>query len=294
MNIFLTGATGYVGSGVLSALTSAGHAVTALVRTDEAAAAVRRDGVEPVIGTMGDAALITALARDTDGVIHTASPGDETSPAAEDALAAAVLAGLGERDAAFIRTGGIWVHGSGAAITEATPRNAPPLVAWREEIDTRVLATPGVRSILVEPGIVYGRGGGIPNMVVGAGTSGDPAALELIGDGTQHWSTVHVDDLGELYVAALERGAAGSTFLGASGSNPTSRELGEAASRARGLDGRVVPEAPERTVERLGAFGEALLLDQQATGAHAREALGWEPTRPSLVDEIERGSYRRD
>ena len=289
MNVFLTGATGFIGSGVLAALVSAGHSVTALVRTEDKAASVRRDGVSPVVADMRDAEVVRRLAAEADAVITTASPGDETRAAAESAFADAVLAGL-RHGATFVRTGGVWVHGSGADLTEDGPLAAPRLVAWREAIDERVMKAPGVRSLLIEPGVVYGRGKGLPNVVVSAATAGDPAALVLIGPGTQHWTTIHVDDLADLYVTALDHGEPGSRYLGVSGQNPTVRELGEAASHRRGLNGRVVPEDAAETVARLGDFGEALLLDQQATGEKAR-ALPWKPTRPSLLDVIASGGY---
>ena len=290
MNVFLTGATGYIGSALLPALISAGHSVTALVRSEEKGEAVRKRGATPAVGDIADRDLVRRLAADADAVVATASPGDATSSEVETAFADAVLEGLGE-GRTFVRTGGIWVHGSGADITEQTPIDAPALVAWRQALDTRVLEAPGIRSVLIEPGIVYGHHGGIPNLVVTAERTDQPPALRLVGPGSQHWTTVHVDDLAELYVAALEQAATGSRFLGVGGDNPTTRELGEAASHRLGLEGRVVPEAPAALVERLGGFGEALLLDQQASGEKARGELGWKPSRPSLVEEIASGGY---
>ncbi|WP_433382570.1 NAD-dependent epimerase/dehydratase family protein [Actinoplanes sp. CA-142083] len=275
MNVFLTGATGYIGSSVLSALVSAGHTVTALVR-DEAKA--RGAGATLVVGSIDDRELVRRLAAGADAVIATASPGDATSETVETAFAEAVLEGL-RPGATFVRTGGIWVHGSGAAITEDTPRDAPGLVAWREELDTRALAAEGVRSVLIEPGIVYGRGTGIIGVVVSSARDGS-----LVGPGTQHWTTVHVDDLAELYVAALTQGG-GGVYLGVSGHNPTVRELGEA------VNSQAMPEEPAALVARLGAFGAALLLDQQATGEKARRELGWKPSRPSVLEEIASGGY---
>ncbi|MEV6302154.1 NAD-dependent epimerase/dehydratase family protein [Actinoplanes sp. NPDC051861] len=270
MNILLTGATGYIGSAIRPALIASGHTVTALVRAS--------GGEGDVVGDMRDKTLVRRLAEKSDAVIHTATPGDETSADADRDFADAVLSGL---DGVFVRTGGIWVYGEGEAITEESPIAAPPIVAWREEVNRRVLGASNVRSVLVEPGVVYGRGGGIPRML----------SEELIGDGSQHWATVHVDDLADFYALALERAGRGEKFLAVSGVNPTVRELGEAVSRRKGLGGRVVPEEPGRTVGRLGEFGRALLLDQQASGEKGRRVLGWRPRRRSLVAEIEAGGY---
>nr|WP_221380077.1 NAD-dependent epimerase/dehydratase family protein [Actinoplanes polyasparticus] len=281
MKIFLTGATGYIGSRVLPALTAAGHSVTALVRK----CSVRGAGVTPVVGDMRDRDTVRQLAGEADAVIALATPGDATSAAADDDFVGAVLAGL-RPGATLVRTGGIWVYGDGDGITEEKPLDAPAIVAWREAVDRRALTAPGIRSLLIEPGIVYGYGAGIPAMFFG-----NRAEVRLVGPGAQHWTTVHVDDLAELYVAALTLGAAGERFIAVGGDNPTVREMGAAASRRLGLDGRVVPEDAAATVERLGDFGAALLLNQQASGEKARRELSWKPTRPSLLEELASGPY---
>jgi nucleoside-diphosphate-sugar epimerase len=108
----------------------------------------------------------------------------------------------------------------------------------------------------------------------------------MIGSGDQRWSTVHVDDLADLYVLALEKAPAGSYFIGASGVNPTVREITEAVSRSVGLAGRVEPEPVVQTLDRLGLLGEALLLDQQASGDTARRVLGWAPAGTSVLEDI--------
>jgi nucleoside-diphosphate-sugar epimerase len=107
--------------------------------------------------------------------------------------------------------------------------------------------------------------------------------LTLIGSGEQHWTTVHVDDLADLYVRVLTQAPGGKAYIAASGDNPTVRELGEAIADT------VVPESDEATVARLGGFGEALLLDQQASGQRARSELGWQPSRPTLVELLAKG-----
>jgi nucleoside-diphosphate-sugar epimerase len=293
MSIFLTGATGYIGSAVLRQLRLQGRDVTALVRSSEKAAKIEALGATPVIGDITDRELLTEQAIASDGVIHLASPGDASSRDADDAVVTAVLAGLEGSDKRYVHTGGVWVWGSNADITEDSPRNAPAITAWRWEIEKRVLEARGVSTSLIAPAIVFGHGSGIPAIFTDGeyGDSVDPA-VQLVGDGSQHWATVHVDDLAELYILAFDLGGAGSTYIGASGENPTVREIGEAAAFGQGLDSRVEPQTIDESRARLGEpFADALLLDQQARGSAARIDLGWEPNGPSILDEMRAGSY---
>ncbi|GLK17574.1 NAD-dependent epimerase/dehydratase family protein [Herbiconiux flava] len=295
MAIFLTGATGFIGSAVLRQLREQGRDVVALVRSSSSAAEVEALGARAVLGELTDREIVTHLALESDGVIHLASPGDESSAPTDDAFVTAVLAGLEGSDKPYVHTGGIWIFGNGSAITETSPFDPPALTSWRLPVEARVRSAVGVKTSIIAPGIVFGNGGGIPNLIVDAPRgSGVAPALELIGPGEQHWTTVFVDDLAELYVLAFDLAPAGSYYIGASGQNPTVRELGEAAAQAAGLDGRVTPGTVSSAHERLGeAFADALLLDQQATGSSARIDLGWEPNGPSLVEELRSGSYVR-
>ncbi|MNW53263.1 hypothetical protein D3C74_308190 [compost metagenome] len=146
---------------------------------------------------------------------------------------------------------------------------------------------------VVVPGVVYGHGGGIPGTVAGAPRREGPdgASLTLVGSGTQRWATVHVDDLAELYVHAVEQGLTGR-LLGTADGSASVIDLTRAASRAAGLGGAVGPEDEDATRERLGApFADALLLDQRVAPVTRARVLGWSPRRPSLVEELETGSY---
>ncbi|GIT79119.1 NAD-dependent epimerase [Leifsonia sp. LS1] len=288
MSILLTGATGYIGTSVLPRLIEEGHSVTALVRDAAKAEIVEAAGATALVGDATDGDLVARAALESDGVIHLAS-GQDVDPA----FIAAVLRGLEGSGKPFVHTGGIWTYGSNDDITEESPAAPPALTAWRGANEAVVLGAAGVRGMVVVPSIVYGHGAGLARVVVDA-PRGDGAApaLHLIGDGAQHWATVHVDDLAQLYVLALENGDAGQVYLGAGGANPTVRELGEAAASAAGLAGGVVAETADETSERLGAgLTEALLLDQRSRGSKARIDLGWEPNGASLLDEIVSGSY---
>ncbi|QEO10509.1 NAD-dependent epimerase/dehydratase family protein [Protaetiibacter larvae] len=277
MSVVLTGGTGYIGSAVLRRLVARGHEVVAVVRSDAAAEAVRAAGAEPAAGELTDREWLGALLVDADAAIHLADLG----PEGDDAVLDAVIAAFSGTDRPYLHTGGVWTWGAGDDIREDDPGDPPALTAWRLARHERVLSAP-VAAAVISPGIVYGHGRGIPVGVIADARDSD-GVVPLVGDGSQHWTTVHVDDLAELYVLALEQRAAGE-FIGVSGVNPTVRELAEAVA---GPDGTVRAETVDASRARLGeGFADALLLDQQARGAKAREVLGWEPRRPSLLEEL--------
>ncbi len=278
MTVLLTGGTGFIGGALLRRLVADGTAVTAVVRSASSADAVAQAGATPLEGDLTDVAWFTSVLREHDAAVHTASPGDETSPALDDAVVDAAVAAYAGTDRPFVHTGGIWTYGDGDAITEETPPSPPALTAWRREREQRLLAA-DVRATVVEPGIVHAPGQGIAQLLVD-GPRTDEGALQLLGSGGQHWTTVHVDDLADLYALVLASGEGHGHLVGVSGHCPSVRELGLAVADD------VVPTTREQVHERLGeAFGEALLLDQQASGEKAR-SIGWTPSRPTLVEEL--------
>ncbi|PZF57036.1 epimerase [Curtobacterium sp. MCSS17_008] len=278
MHVLLTGASGYIGSSVLRALVAHGHEVTAIVRSDQKAQAVRDAGGRAVVGDVTDTDVVRRLAHEADAVVHTAS-----AESVDPDLTATVTEALDGTPKPFVHTGGIFTFGSSTDISEQSPVSPPALTAWRAPIEARVRAS-AVRTTIVAPGIVHGRGAGIPAMFAGDGEH----EVRLVGDGSQRWTTVHVDDLGELYVLALQRAEQDGYVVAATGDNPTVREI--AVAGAHGAP--VVAESVDESRQRLGAdFADALLLHQEASGAHARTAFGWVPTRPSLVEDLANGSY---
>ncbi|MEG9226632.1 NAD-dependent epimerase/dehydratase family protein [Aeromicrobium sp. Sec7.5] len=273
MKILLTGGTGYIGSAVLDRLTAAGHEVTAVVRSDDSRAKVEPTGATGLVGDLFDSAWLREQLTTHDAAIHTAAGSDADDQALNTSVVEAAIAAFGGTTNPFVLTGGVWTYGSGADLAEDREPNPVPLTAWRVPLEHQLLDS-GLRATVVQPAVVYGHGAGIPAMLVGQ--------KSLPGTGDQHWTTVHVDDLADLYLAALEA-PGGQAYLAASGDNPTVRELGDAI----GAD--VTAQGDEATLDALGPFGEALLLDQQASGAKARADLGWSPSRPTLVELLREG-----
>ncbi|MCU1684387.1 MAG: epimerase [Amycolatopsis sp.] len=289
MKVFLTGGTGYLGSAVLAELVRQGHDVVAHARTEDSAKALDDAGASPALGDLTDIEWMITQVEPVDGVISTASPGNRTNAEFESGLLDAVLPALARTDKPYVHTGGTWIHGSGRGITEQTPADPPPIVAWRPRVVERIRAAAkhGIRTSVVAPANVYGRAGGIPAKVV-AGPIADGA---LLYPGVhQHFGNVFVDDIAALYVLALTTAPAGSYLLGANEHSPAMDQIATAASRIRGLDGRIRPEPVEASRNRLGPIADAVFLDQQFDTTHAR-ALGWRPNGPSLLDEFTTGSY---
>ncbi|HLM67423.1 MAG TPA: NAD-dependent epimerase/dehydratase family protein, partial [Longimicrobium sp.] len=234
MRVFVTGATGYVGSAVVDALRAAGHDVVGLARSDEAARRLEAAGCTVLRGSLADTDVLARGARDADAAIHAGATGAADQAEVDTAAVHAMLDALAGSGKPFVYTSGIWVLGptGGAVADEDAPANAAAIVAWRAGIERTVAdaAARGIRSVVLRPGVVYGRGGGTPGGFVASGRK--KGVVRYVGDGAQRWPMVHVDDLAELYVLALA--APAGTVLNAAGPSLPAREVAEAAARAAG------------------------------------------------------------
>jgi nucleoside-diphosphate-sugar epimerase len=293
MNIALTGGNGYIGSHILTELVSHGHEVTALVRNNEEAQAVSDRNAMPTVVNLYDRPLVAKLFAGADGAVHTATPGDETSAEFDSAVFDAAIDAYGTSGKPFVPISGAWIYGNNTDITEDSPENAPALVAWKEPLKRRLLSQTGMRGISVVSGTAYGDGGGgIPGIILGSPRDAD-GNLIMLGSGQQHWATVHVRDLADLFRRVLEDESARGIYVIGNGLNPTVAELTEAAAVAVGAPG-AVPGSDDEARSRLGGyFAEVLLLDQGTQSRRARTELGWEPTHAGLVEEFRTGSYNK-
>jgi nucleoside-diphosphate-sugar epimerase len=293
MKVALTGATGFVGSHVLTELQEHNHEVTALVRDEGHAETIRARGAKATVADLYDHAAVVSVLGRADGAIHTASPGDETSANLDSAVATAAIDAFAGTGKPYLHISGAWIYGDNTSITEDSPFKPPALVAWKEPIERQVLDAPDMRGVVVVASVAYGDGGGgVPTLLVNSPRD-DDGRLIMLGTGRQHWSTIHVADLARFFRDVLESDSTRGRYVVGNGLNPTVAELTEAAAVAAGAPG-AVPGSDDEARARLGDyFAEVLLLDQGTSAAKARDRLGWSPTHPGLVDEFRHGSYAK-
>jgi nucleoside-diphosphate-sugar epimerase len=291
MKVTLTGATGFIGSHVLEELHEHGHSVTALVRDANQADALADRGAAATVVDLYDRAAVVGILRDGDAAIHTASPGDATSADLDSAVADAAIEAFAGSGKPYLHISGLWIYGNNLSISEESPIDSPPLVAWREQIERRVLAAPDMRAVVITSGVAYGDGGGgVPGVLLGSPLD-DAGNLIVLGTGRQHWATVHVADLANFFRLVLEQDSARGRYVIGNGEDPTVAEVTEAAAVAVGAPGAVAGSDDEAK-SRLGDyFAEVLLLDQGTDAAKARAELGWTPSHPGLPEEFRDGSY---
>lgn len=289
MHVFVTGGTGLIGSAVVAELLGNGHTVLALARSDASALLTEASGAEALRGDLADLASLRAGAARADGVIHLAFANDFSSP---DALRRAVaeesaaLATLGEELAGSGRplvtvSGTPYVPGRVSTETDPLPTEGP--VGGRGRAVTAVLglASQGVRSVAVRmPRTVHNEGRGgfaglLTEMARRTGVSGYP------GDGTQRWPAVHALDAAVLFRLALELAPAGSSWHAVADEGDAVRDIAGIIGRRLGLPVRSVPQ------DTYGPLGSIFAADQPSSSTRTRAALGWQPTHPSLLADLE-------
>ena len=292
MRIFLTGATGYIGSAVLDSVVRAGHEVTALVRDPEKGERIGLRGVQAVVGELSKASSYVAKAEACDAIIHTAlEPSKRASKvdrqAIDNLLAAASRRAAEGKPATFIYTSGMWVLGdTQGQATEDSPLRPPTLVSWRVEHERVVLERDGngVRTAVVRPGVVFGGSRGIVGDLLKDALNG---LVRVVGDGRNHWPCVYDRDLADLYVKLASHPEASGVFHANDETDERVGDIVEAIARHAKMtpDVRHVPIEEART--KLGPYADVLALDQIVRCPRAK-ALGWAPTLHSVSANIPR------
>lgn len=289
MRVFVTGGTGLIGSAVVAELLSNGHTVLALARSDASAQAAEAAGAEPLRGGLADLDVLRSGAARADGVIHLAFGNDFSSPGAlaqNVAEETAALTTLGEElvgsDRPLVTVSGTpWVPGRASTEADPVPTDGP--VGGRSRTVTAVLglASRGVRSTSVRmPRTVHNEGTGgfaglLTNIARRSRISGYP------GDGTQRWPAVHALDAAVLFRLALEQAEAGTAWHAVADEGDKVRDIAAVIGRRLGLPVESVPE------ETYGPLGPIFKADQPSSSTRTRQALGWEPKHPGLLEDLE-------
>jgi nucleoside-diphosphate-sugar epimerase len=288
MQVYVIGATGYVGSAIARALVAGGHRVVGAARAARSAERLREAGIAAAVSDVSIPESLKQPARDADAVIYAVQYTGANGAQVESTALATLVEALGGSDKPLIYTGGVWIYGNtGAkAADEDAPLNPPAFIAHRPALERTVLdgAARGVRAIVIRPANVYGDGGGLPAMWTSSAKQSGTA--RFVGDGTNHWTTVHRDDLAALYVLALERAAPGAIYNGGDGTSFTVREMAEAASIGAGAGGAVAAWPLDEARAALGAFADGLALDSKMDSDRARRQLGWRTRATTILDDL--------
>ncbi|MGI5329593.1 SDR family oxidoreductase [Actinomadura nitritigenes] len=289
MHVFVTGGTGTIGSAVVAELLGNGHTVLALARSDGSAKALESAGAKVLRGDLADVEVLRSGAAQSDGVISLAFGRDYGSP---DALAQAIaeesaaLDALGREligsDRPIVTVSGTpWVPGRASTEADPLPTDGPVGGRGRSVTALLDLAARGLRSMAVRmPRTVHNEGqGGFAGLLADAARRTEVAGYP--GDGAQRWPAVHALDAAVLFRLVLESAPAGTSWHAVADEGDAVRDIATVIGRRLGLPVEQVPQ------EAFGPFGPIFAMDQPASSARTRDALGWRPTRPGLLEDLE-------
>jgi nucleoside-diphosphate-sugar epimerase len=273
MHIFLTGATGYIGSAVLDAFLRAGHEVDALVREPAKAEYLARRGVRAIVGELGNPGAYALAAEGADVIVHTAL---DSSSIRRDKM-----------DRQAVETFLAAATNRAASVEEVAPLRPTAYTAWRPEHERLVLDAGShslLRTVVVRPGIVYGGTHGIIADLLKDASNG---LVRVIGEGKNHWPCVYVRDLADVYLRVATHPEAFGVFHANDEADESVADIVDAIARHVRMrpDVRHVPLPEART--KMGAYADALALDQRVRSPRAR-ALGWSPTLHSVSGNVAR------
>lgn len=301
MRIFVAGATGYVGSAIVSELLQAGHEVVGLARSDASAATLARAGIAVHRGDLGDLDSLRSGAAKADGVVFAANQhiSETTDSAARARVELKAVGAIGseleQTGKPFVVTSGVIGRTPGQVLTEETPAVPNAVTGLRLPVETSVLALGGrgVRSSSVRLApTVHGRGDarGFVSMLIGIARAKGVSAF--VGEGANRWSSVHRRDAAVLFRLAVESAPPGTPVHAVAEEGVWFRDIAEAIGRQLKLP--AVSLTAEEANGHFGLLAPLVSLDNPTSSALTRERFGWVPAHPGLIADIENGHYFKD
>ena len=295
MHVFVTGASGWIGTAVVDDLLTSGHQVTALARSDSSAEALEAKGARVLRGDLDDLDALRTGARDSEATIHLANKHDwanmAASNAAERAAVQAIAEMLTDTNRPFLLASGVAGLASGRITTEddASPFHGPESLRGGSENLALEFVDKGVKSISLRfsPTVHGTRDHGF--IAILSQIARDKGVAGYPGDGSNRWPAVHVADAARMTVLGLEQAPAGARLHAVAEEGVPTRVIAEAIGRAFDLPVASIPT--EDVFEHFGWIGGFFGLDLPTSSAATRKLLGWTPTGPTLVDDIDAGAY---
>ncbi len=288
MKVFITGATGYIGSAVTRAFVHAGHEVTILARPSASALEIDSLSVRRLEGDLGRLKAIQRDIADHDVWIHAAkSSGPDAATLDREAID--ILVSTGPRRGEMIYTSGCWSFSNTGdrQVDESTTPDPLEISSWRIPHEQIVLRSSRAefQTAVIRPGCVYGGKQGLLAPMFEAAEKGEP--LEIVGDGENHWAMIDIDDVADCYLKVAEEGASG-IFHAIDDTHATMNEIAKAIAETAGKGSEIRHIPLEEARASMGLFADALAVDQKISSRETRRRLDWAPASETFFDTLER------
>jgi nucleoside-diphosphate-sugar epimerase len=289
MRLFISSATDYIGINVATAFRRIGCQVFGQTHNADNAPLLESNEITPIISSLENTDSYRHIAAHCDVIIHSASDYQTDNEASDRTAVRSLLEAVQSQSQpkTFIYTSSVWVLGSSRSqpLTEESLPSPAQKVVWRSTVEEIVLTAEGVNGLVIRPGIVYGKGGGLTGMWFQGASNG--GIVKIVGDGQNHWAMVHVDDLARGYLKVANSGLSGKVFNLVDASRSTVMEMASAAATAAGNIRQLEFIPINKAVQEMGALGEALALDQVVDASKAYRLFGWQPRHRGFIPEVD-------